>query len=236
MHYMRHCLLIGNSRWHWAEQRADTWSFSHTSPDPQKLQSLEISRLTWAAVGPIPKALVLNVANQLVLKNVPLLELPSWLGIDRALAAWGAFKKIKSTGMQSSGLLVADAGTVLSMTLITAGGEFAGGQLIAGRRLQLSAMANGTEHLTDPGTESSILKQFPIETSEAMQRGSLQALVGALVDAHKATNIPLWLCGGDAPVLVDELRKRKLDVVHHPNLALEGMVDLQRHINQNQDL
>ena len=36
-------LLIGNSRWHWAIQKENQWSFLHTSPKPQKLKSLSKS-------------------------------------------------------------------------------------------------------------------------------------------------------------------------------------------------
>ena len=137
--------------------------------------------------------------------------------------------------MQSSGLLVADAGTVLSLTRISAKGEFAGGQLIPGLNLQLSSMANGTQNLTNPGLGSSTTDQFPFTSAAAMQRGRLQALIGSLTEAITATQLPLWLCGGDSPILVEELKKRDLNVIHHPNLVLEGMVEIQHQINQDQD-
>ena len=79
------------------------------------------------------------------------------------------------------------------------------------------------------------LKQFPINTAEAMQRGCLQALVGAIILAQKEANMPIWLCGGDAPVLMQELSKRNTHAVHHPNLVLEGMVDIENSLNQSQD-
>ena len=63
-----------------------------------------------------------------------------------------------------------------------------------------------------------------------MQRGSLQALVGSLIQAIKATKMPLWLCGGDAPILIEELNKLNVEVLHHPNLVLEGMVAIQHHV------
>ena len=145
-------------------------------------------------------------------------------------------KKIKSTGINSSGLLIADAGTVLSLNRLTASHEFAGGQLIPGLQLQLTAMATGAQNLNNPGLSSSTPEQFPFETAKAMQRGSIQALVGTLIEAINKTNSPLWLCGGDAPILVQELRERNAAVLHHPNLVLEGMVDIQDKINQDQDL
>jgi type III pantothenate kinase len=230
----RSCLLIGNSRWHWAIKKNDYWHFFHTQPDTNQINTLETPLTAWAAVGQIPKNLVIKTAKRIEISDVPLMKSPTWLGIDRALAGWGAFNKAKSSNSHSSGILVADAGTVLSLTRVTAQGEFAGGQLIAGLRLQLTAMANGTKNLIDPGPPSTHPEQFPTNTAEAMQRGSLQALVGALIAAKKEANMPIWLCGGDAPLLLQELRERDVNAIHHPNLVLEGMVDIQNSINQDQ--
>ncbi|WP_320666596.1 type III pantothenate kinase [Prochlorococcus sp. MIT 1307] len=235
---IRCCLLIGNSRWHWAIERSDRWHFLHTRPEPEKIVSLETPLIKWASVGHLPKEIQLNPANRLELKDIPLKKLPSWLGIDRALAGWGAFKKTQLTGINSSGLLVADAGTVLSLTRITSKGEFAGGQLIAGLNLQLAAMAVGTKNLNNPGPGLTRIPLFPFTTAEAMQRGSLQSLIGAILEAINATeeNIPLWLCGGDSPLLIEELQKRNTNVIHQPDLVLEGMVDLQKEVKPNPNL
>ena len=229
---VRHCLLIGNSRWHWAEYQADAWQFCHSDPNPLKLQTLEAHLVAWAAVGPIPAGVVLDPNRRLGLGDVPLTRMPVWLGIDRALAAWGALRRAHASGMSFSGLLVADAGTVLSLTRVTAAGDFAGGQLVPGLRLQLSAMAQGTQRLIDPGIGSVSAEPFPFATAEAMRRGSLQALLGTLLEAQREAALPLWLCGGDASVLKEALSQRGLDVVHHPNLVLEGMVDVHDRISR----
>ena len=228
MNLVRRWLLIGNSRWHWAELKADEWQFCHSAPDPRKLNSLEVPLEAWAAVGPLPSTLLLNPADRLNIENVPLKKLPRWLGIDRALAAWGALKRAQASKSVSTGLLVADAGTVLSLTRITANGEFGGGQLVAGLRLQLLAMAQGAQNLNDPGLGTVTADPFPRTTVEAMRRGSLEALTGTLIEAQRKAELPLWLCGGDAPLLVATLKERDIKVFHHPNLALEGMVNLQK--------
>ena len=227
MQAIRCCLLIGNSRWHWAIEKSDSWYFLDTSPNPQSYEFLNVPIVAWAAVGSLPKNILLQPSKKIHLQDIPLQNLPPWLGIDRALAGWGAFQKAKALCSNSLGILVADAGTVLSLTQITSKGEFAGGQLIAGLSLQLSAMADGTKNLTNPGPQCSNTNLFPIKTAEAMQRGSLQALIGALIEAKKDSNMPLWLCGGDSPLLYEELRKRNIDVMHYPNLALEGMINIQ---------
>ena len=80
----------------------------------------------------------------------PLKKIPNWIGIDRALGGWGAFQQAKCKGMHAKGLLLADAGTIFSLTKITANGEFAGGQLVAGLNLQRSTMASKTLKLAKP--------------------------------------------------------------------------------------
>ncbi len=220
-------LLIGNSRWHWALKKEDEWSFIDTPPNLETFHSLESSLLAWAAVGKIPTDIDLNPALKLNINQIPLMQIPSWIGIDRALGAWAAFQKFQLTDIHPNGFLVADAGTVLSITRITANGEFAGGQLIAGLHLQLSSMINGTENLIDPGRNKQLSNNpFPEKTEDAMLRGSVEALVGVIIAAHNHVQGPLWLCGGDSSILFKELKERGINVLHSPNLVLEGMINL----------
>ena len=223
------CLLIGNSRWHWAIKKADQWQFFHSSSESKKLQFLKSHLLAWAAVGAIPKHQSLKQSLKIEIEDIPLLNTPAWLGIDRALAAWGAFKKATQTGtMPTQGLLIADAGTVLSLTRIQANGEFIGGQLIAGFKLQLEAMGTKTQNLLVPSYEAIPSETFPITTSDAMLKGTLQSLIGTLIEANKESNVPIWLCGGDAPIIIQELKikNHNLPIFHYPNLVMEGMLDL----------
>ena len=141
------------------------------------------------------------------------------------MAGWGAFKAAKEKNLNSKGLLIADAGTVLSLTKITANGEFAGGQLMAGLNLQISAMAKFAANLNKPESHVIISEIFPFSTDEAMLRGSLQALIGNLVEAQKETNLPIWICGGDSEILYKYLHKR-LDIIYRPNIVLETMINL----------
>lgn len=223
-------LLIGNSRWHWAEQRCDGWSFDHTPPDSLRLQQRPPH--LWAAVGAVPPDATLQGLRQVQLRDVPLREAPPWLGVDRALAGWRAWQQLRDVGR---GVLVVDAGTVLSLTRVTPAGEFAGGQLAAGMALQLRAMAAGAEALPLPAeplrTEEHSLafesqSLFPRETPAAMRCGVRQALLGLIVEAQRISESPLWLCGGDAPELLPRLLARGVPVHHAPNLVLEGLLQL----------
>ncbi len=219
------CLLIGNTRWHWAIKTQKNWKFIHTSPKAQENISLTKRLCKWAAVGPIPNDVNLQSKAQIKLKDIPLQNTPYWLGIDRALAGWGAFQKAKSQGLHSQGILIADAGTVLSITRITSLGEFAGGQLIAGLKLQRLAMAEKTQNLSPPQSISLPNQIFPLATDEAILRGSFQSLVGTLIEAQEITNSPIWLCGGDSEILFKSLEKR-MNIIYSPNIVLETMITI----------
>ena len=136
VNYEENYLMIGNTRWHWASKIKNAWKYLHTSPNPIEFKDTDYSQLTWASVGPVPENIKLNPSKKITLDNVPLNNLPSNLGIDRALASWSALKKQSFLKSKEQDLIVIAAGTILSVTKITKKGEFAGGQLISGFSLQ----------------------------------------------------------------------------------------------------
>ena len=105
----------------------------------------------------------------------------------------------------SRGLLLVDAGTVLSLTRVTADGCFGGGQLIPGYRLQLQAMADGTLGLpsTFAGSRQRRSARGLPTTNRgtAMQRGVLEAMLASIAAAQQHAQGLLWICGGDAALL-----------------------------------
>ena len=231
-------LLIGNSRWHWA------------TPDPQKPGALirwetppaseslppGAAPLAWAAVGPVPETAGLSPTARLELAEVPLDGKPAWLGIDRALASWWAWRRWPGP------LLVADAGTVLSLNRMAPSGRFSGGRLLAGLALQWQAMATGTAALPDtlgaPGRGFGALSRggqrpWPLETQEAMLVGVSQGLAAAIVAATlecEQDGLRLVLTGGDAPILKPligpSLARRGIPLVHEPDLCLAALAAL----------
>lgn len=163
---------------------------------------------------------------------VPLEGAPPWLGIDRALAGWLAWRQ---TGRA---VLVADAGTILSLTRVDARGRFRGGRLMAGAALQLRAMAAGTAALPavetseDPCSSSDL---WPKETREAMVVGVLRGLAAAIAQAaaqfrSEEPEGQLILTGGDsatAEALVKELLgSDRPATIHWPDLPLQALVKL----------
>ena len=219
-------LLIGNSRWHWAEWNQAQWRFDHTEPDHQRLGS---QSLVWSAVGAIPSQLIDAPSRpRLQLQHVPLTGCPPWLGVDRALGAWEAWRREQQLPEPStSGLLLADAGTVLSLTLLDGHGHFQGGQLMPGLRLQLRSMGQGTTLLPGEVRLDQVPKDlFPAATDEAMRRGVIQSIVAAVQDAQRCSGASLWLCGGDACLLETELRHRGVTCRSDSTLQLQAMVQL----------
>ena len=218
-------LLIGNSRWHWATRQGLHWTFSHGAPNPSTLAG----RIPiWAAVGAVPADHPnLIPERRLTLMDVPLQGTPNWLGVDRALGAWSAWTLSRKKGLDlRSGLLFADAGTVLSLTLLTQDGCFSGGQLMPGWRLQIAAMESGTSGLQRPEPIALPEDYFPQNTGQAMLRGALQSMVGSVEQARSRTGACLWISGGDGPLLARELEHQGVNLQLDADLVMKGVVNL----------
>ena len=243
-------LLIGNSRWHWAEALAETAAeagtaalhFSHGLPPPD-LAVVPWNRLrAWAAVGPLPiqgeegsRWLEQLESRRLPLERVPLQQLPPWLGIDRALVGWQAWRCQAQRGRGA--VLVADAGTALSLTLVGATGNFAGGRLQPGLTTQIRSLGRTTALLpllvpSPDGLEPlvEVMNPWPIETEQAMRVGCLLGLAAAVAqawrDLQRLEPTSLWLTGGDAPGLAALLRKQQIPFELAPELAMKALVAL----------
>jgi len=224
-------LMIGNTRWHWASKMKEDWKYFHTSPNPIEFKSKDYSQLSWASVGPIPENIKLCPSKKIKLDDVPLSNLPSNLGIDRALASWSAFKKQSYVKRKEQDLIIIDAGTILSVTKITKKGKFSGGQLISGLRLQLSSMSNGALNLETPIIKTIPKETFQYDTNNAMIRGAINGIIGLILQIFDETKVPIWLCGGDAPIILNELKNKNININYHPNLVLEGMIDIDQKLN-----
>ena len=224
-------LLVGNSRWHWAapgEAALRCWHGPHPQARPEEgWPSLK----AWARVGAVAAQLSLPADRELRLEDVPLRQAPSWLGIDRALAGWAAWRR------QAAGVLVADAGTALSLTRVDGAGVFRGGRISAGLALQLRALGQSTALL--PSLEAGGLEvsrdPWPQPTATAMGWGCLQACAGAIAEAWADVacdglgaeeSWALWLTGGDGPALAPLLEQRGLTFHWAPDLCLEALAAL----------
>ncbi|MCP9849858.1 type III pantothenate kinase [Cyanobium sp. Morenito 9A2] len=232
----RRWLLIGNSRWHWVESGAGgPLRYWHHMPPQGGLDGCGLE--AWAAVGPVEPGWNLPERLRFDVGRVPLEGLPPWLGIDRALAGWGAWRR-EQLLQPGAAVLVADAGTALSLTRVDGGGHFRGGRLMAGFGLQLRALAAGTAAL--PAVPPAALAQglwapgsepWPEATAAAMATGVAQGLAAAVRAAAQelagsGEPTALWLTGGDGPVLRPLLDPPPLPLRHNPDLVLAALVAL----------
>ena len=227
---MARLLLIGNSRWHCGEwhqgQLRRQW---HEAPlGPGAEPPAEVPDL-WAAVGPVPGTLAPWAGRRLGLAGVPLQACPPTLGVDRALAAWGAWSGTAAP------VFVADAGTALSFTLVDKTGSFLGGRLMAGGLLQLRALHGATNALPALGglemNPTTLEDPWPTATAAAMAQGVLQGLAGAVALGFSQRPWPeapwsLWLTGGDGEALLPLLEAQALRPRWAPNLSLGALGQL----------
>lgn len=219
---MKRLLLIGNSRWHWGEDD----HFWHCSPAQGLEQFLQQPPQRWAAVGAVPKELEAWNQSQVMVEMVPLKNQAIGLGIDRALVGWGAWQR------SAGAVLVADAGTALSLTLVDSGGAFCGGRIMAGAALQLHSLNQATTALPEvilPEVDRlKITEIWPQNTLGAMSVGVLHGLAAALCSSYSQmplllSGAKLWLTGGDAELLQPLLIEAGLQPRLALNLALEAL-------------
>ena len=129
-------LLVGNSRLHWAKYSKNQSKFFHTNKEEKVPENIDLDQLIWASVGKLPNFL-LKKENEIKTKDIHLSNLPDYFVIDRALACLAALKIIENPLKKD--LLIADCGTILSITKLNSNGSIIGGQLTPGFLTQLKS-------------------------------------------------------------------------------------------------
>lgn len=145
-------------------------------------------------------------------------EIPSQLGSDR----WAAL--IAARAIAPEGCVVVNAGTAMTVDVLTAEGVFMGGLIIPGLATMLRALAESTAAIGEGGGH---YRDLPRNTPDAVYSGALSAMVGAVwhMNALLAGEIKraptCLLSGGDAQVLLPLLsgKTRMVD-----NLVLDGLL------------
>ena len=156
-------LLVGNSRLHWAKYSQNQSKFFHTKKEQTVPENIDLDQLIWASVGKLPN-FSLKEENEIKTKDIQLSNLPDYFGIDRALACLAALNTIENPLKKD--LLIADFGTILSITKLNSNGSILGGQLIPGFLTQLKSMEQNTKNLTVPKKYHIPIKDFLINTED----------------------------------------------------------------------
>ena len=222
-------LLVGNSRLHWAKYSKNQSKFFHSKKEQKVPKNIDLDQLIWASVGKLPN-FFLKKENEIKTKDIQLSNLPYYFGIDRSLACLAALKIIKNPLKRD--LLIADFGTILSITKLNSKGSILGGQLIPGFLTQLKSMEQNTNNLKVPKKLEVPTKDFLINTEEAILKGVINSLTGVIKSSFNPLKDILITCGGDSQFLTKSLETTKKNIIYAPNLVMEGMII--HHLSLNQ--
>ena len=214
-------LLVGNSRLHWAKYSKNQSKFFHTKKEQKVPENIDLDQLIWASVGKLPNFL-LKEENEIKTKDIQLSNLPDYFGVDRALACVAALKIIENPLKKD--FLIADFGTILSITKINSNGLILGGQLIPGFLTQLKSMEQNTKNLKVPKKFDIPTKDFLINTEESILKGVINSLTGVINSSFNPLKDILITCGGDSKFLTKFLKTDETNIINAPNLVMEGMI------------
>jgi len=214
-------LLVGNSRLHWAKYSKNQSKVFHTKKELKAPENIDLDQLIWASVVTLPNFL-LKKENEIKTKDIQLSNLPDYFGIDRALACIAALKIIENPFKKD--LLIADFGTILSITKLNSNGSIIGGQLLPGFLTQLKSMEQNTKNLKVPKKYDIPINDFLINTEEAILKGVINSLTSVINSLFNPAKDILIICGGDSELLTKSLKNQKESIINAPNLVMEGMI------------
>ena len=249
-------LMIGNSRLHWGlftnSVLTQTWNTPHLSEHiiqqtstPQtldKLLTLIISPpphlpILIASVVPEQTAKWQNYPNAdfITLDQIPLNGIYPTLGIDRALAVFGAGKNYGFP------VLVIDAGTALTFTGADADQNLIGGAILPGLGLQFTSLGQKTGQLPllNVGEIQKLPPRFALDTKSAIESGIIYTVLAGIKDF-----IDNWLLlfpdsqvvmtGGDGELLKGCLKQKFPEIgeqiILDHNLIFWGMKEVKRRV------
>lgn len=174
-------------------------------------------------------------------------DFPDRLGIDRLLAAWGAkialsesafeveARKPRGAEPSERPIIVIQAGTAVTVDVVSSLGVFEGGAIMPGLPLGLQMLQMGTDRLPevkwDSNSFGSLSELLPGKnTEQAMLAGILAALHGGirtLIEGYRKDfqNSQIVVSGGDA---VFATRRIEPSAIHIPDLVLRALATLLR--------
>ena len=252
-------LEIGNSRLHWAlfvgETLYSAWDTDHLPESviqhlaecqtlndllekifPQGVyltNTLPPCPLFVACVVPSQTAIWRTYPNirVITLDQLPLTGVYPTLGIDRALALWGAGK---TWGFP---MLVIDAGTALTFTAADANQCLVGGAILPGLGLQFATLGQQTGQLplVEMQNFPSLPARFALNTTEAIQSGVIYTILAGIKDFIEAwlqlfRDGKIAIKGGDRTLLLKYLQDLYPEIadslIVEQNLIFWGMREI----------
>jgi type III pantothenate kinase len=234
-------LLIGNSRYHWAwflnTKLQSSWDTEYLLPDrylelsSHDLQVLinqdriEVAKIPIYLISVVPNQTIiwqqLSQVKLITLTDIPLSNLYPTLGIDRALAIFGAGETYGYP------ILVIDGGTALTITGIDDRRQLIGGAILPGLRLQLQSLAIGTAALPEIELPQQLPLRWSNHTSDAIASGITHTVTAGVKDfiqdwQQLYPQSQIVFTGGDGALLVRYLSMEDL-VILDRNLVFYGL-------------
>lgn len=159
----------------------------------------------------------LELTNTTPLPLVNLYKTPETLGYDRIAAVSGAH-----TIFPGKNVLVIDAGTAITFDMVTAAGEYIGGNISPGLNMRFKALHKFTSRLPYLVPEEDAIQLLGKTTDEAIVSGVVNGLVYEIKGyisavSEKYKNLRVVITGGDANSF-DKRLKNSIFVVAHLNL------------------
>lgn len=238
-------LVIGNSRMHWAWfedlTAIETWNTRHLF-NPVKTHHLpelflsaslikrNLTQLPVYLASVVPQQTVIWQGYQklslISLKDIKLANIYDSMGIDRALAAWGA------SAIYQQPCLIIDGGTALTFTGVDERGKFIGGAILPGLRSQLTTLSQKTSALPEIQLPQTLPPRWASNTDSAIASGVIYTAIASI-----RSYIDDWLrlfpigkvvfTGGDGETLskyLDRLFPELTQfVIIDPNLVFRGV-------------
>lgn len=150
---------------------------------------------------------------------------PNTLGKDRIAAVAGALRHYPNEN-----LLVIDAGTAITYELVTASGNYLGGNIAPGMQMRFKSLNafTGKLPLCGPVPDAPLMGH---STQTAIAAGvqnsmvfEIEGYIGYLTELH--CKLRVLMTGGDAEYLAERVKRT---IFVYPNLVLEGLNSILHH-------
>ena len=238
-------LAIGNSRLHWVwfheRQLKLSWNSEYLTETvvnnnipgdvfPYPLLRNKLSRLPVCLASVVPAQTNFwqkyTPLHQIELADIPLQGVYPTMGIDRALAVWGAGK---TYGFPC---LVIDAGTALTFTGVDDRKNLIGGAILPGLSLQLKSLAERTAALPAIKLTPSLPHRWALTTTQAIESGIVHTILAGINSfitdwSERFPQSTIVFTGGDTNLLENYWRanqqKKTEKVIFDTNLLFWGM-------------
>jgi len=204
----------------WSIAKLEKWTYNHF-----------VKKIILSSVKPVSKEMLEYLNSQFdfleLTAETPIpicnkYKTPKTLGKDRLAAVIGAFRLFpKQT------CLVIDAGTCITYDLLTAEGDYLGGNIAPGIGLRLRAMNEFTAKL--PLIERGKQEKIWGESTETALRnggqfGAVYEMEGYIQTCiEKFGHLTVVITGGDADFFVKAVKTR---IFAYPNLVEEGLIEI----------